>query len=141
MIIEERIDINAPASAIFSLYADVAGWNTWDPDTKFASLNGPFAVGTTGTLAPTQGRPVPIKIVELTRDRSFTVVGAIPGFSMRFDHELTERGGTTEAVHRVTFSGFLLFIFAPLVGAQVRKGLPKTMQSLKAKAEAMARST
>ncbi|TAG26343.1 MAG: polyketide cyclase [Burkholderiales bacterium] len=138
MIIEERITINAPAGAIFALYADVARWNTWDPDTKSASLNGPFAVGTTGTLAPTQGRPVQIKLVEVTQDRSFTVVGAIPGFSMRFDHELTVRGSVTEAIHRVTFSGFLRFIFGPLVGAQVRKGLPKTMLSLKARAEGLA---
>jgi Polyketide cyclase / dehydrase and lipid transport len=140
MIIEERITINAQASVIFALYADVARWNTWDPDTKSASLNGPFAVGTTGTLAPAQGRPVQIKLVEVTADRSFTVVGAIPGFSMRFDHELMEHGGVTEAIHRVTFSGFLRFIFGPLVGSQVRKGLPKTMLSLKAKAEGSALS-
>jgi Polyketide cyclase / dehydrase and lipid transport len=139
MAIEERITINAPAFTIFALYADVANWNTWDPDTKSASLNGAFAVGTTGTLTPAQGRPVQIKLVEVTQDRSFTVVGAIPGFSMRFDHELTVRGDTTEAVHRVTFSGFLRFIFGPLVGSQVRKGLPKTMLSLKAKAEGLAR--
>jgi Polyketide cyclase / dehydrase and lipid transport len=139
MTIEERIQIKAPASVIYAMYADVARWNTWDPDTKSASLNGPFAVGTTGTLAPTQGRPVQIKLVEVTQDRSFTVVGAIPGFSMRFDHELKERDGITEALHRVNFSGPLRFIFGPLVGAQVRKGLPKTMASLKAKAEALVR--
>jgi Polyketide cyclase / dehydrase and lipid transport len=139
MTIEERIQIKAPASVIYAMYADVARWNTWDPDTKSSTLNGPFAVGTAGTLAPTQGRPVQIKLVEVTQDRSFTVVGAIPGFSMRFDHELTEKEGVTEAVHRVNFSGPLRFIFGPLVGAQVRKGLPKTMVSLKAKAEALVR--
>lgn len=137
-MIEERITIHAPAALIFAIYADVAHWHTWDPDTQSASLNGPFAVGTTGTLAPTQGRPVRIKLVAVQPDRSFTVVGAIPGFSMQFDHELTVRGSDTEVVHRVSFSGFLRFIFGPLVGAQVRKGLPKTMLSLKAKAQALA---
>jgi Polyketide cyclase / dehydrase and lipid transport len=137
-MIEERITIHAPAALIFAIYADVAHWHTWDPDTQSASLNGPFAVGTTGMLAPTQGRPVRIKLVAVQPDRSFTVVGAIPGFSMQFDHELTVRGSDTEVVHRVSFSGFLRFIFGPLVGAQVRKGLPKTMLSLKAKAQALA---
>jgi Polyketide cyclase / dehydrase and lipid transport len=137
-MIEERITIHAPAALIFAIYADVAHWHTWDPDTQSASLNGPFAVGTTGMLAPTQGRPVRIKLVAVQPDRSFTVVGAIPGFSMQFDHELTVRGSDTEVMHRVSFSGFLRFIFGPLVGAQVRKGLPKTMLSLKAKAQALA---
>ncbi|MBS7807281.1 SRPBCC family protein [Variovorax sp. PCZ-1] len=134
-MIEERILINAPASTIFAIYADVERWNTWDPDTKSSSLGGSFAVGATGHIEPAKGQAVKMTLVEVTQDRSFSVVGAIPGFSMRFDHELTERGGVTEAVHRVTFSGFLRFIFGPLVGAQVRKGLPKTMLSLKAKAE------
>jgi hypothetical protein len=34
-------------------------------------------------------------------------------------------------MHRVSFSGFLRFIFGPLIGAQIRKGLPVTMASLK----------
>jgi hypothetical protein len=136
-VIEERIQINARAADIFALYADVPRWNTWDPDTKSSSLSGPFAAGTKGRLAPTKGQPINIEITDVQPDRSFTCVGGIPGFSMRFDHELTEADGGTQALHRITFSGPLRLIFGPLVGAQVRKGLPVTMRSLKAKVEAL----
>ena len=141
MIIEERIQIKAPAAQIFALYADVPRWNTWDPDTKSSSLSGPFAVGTKGRLAPTKGQPISIEITDLVLDRSFTVVGGIPGFSMRFDHELTAAEDGTQVVHRVSFSGLLRYIFGPLVGAQVRKGLPITLLSLKAKVENLSRQS
>jgi hypothetical protein len=50
---------------------------------------------------------------------------------MTFVHEVRPVGSGCEVTHRVSFSGFLSFIFGPLVGAQVRKGLPVTMASLK----------
>ena len=140
MVIEEKILIHCPASVIYAIYAQVSQWHTWDPDTREASLNGPFAVGTQGRLAPTQGRPITMQLTEVQPDRRFTVVGGIPGFSMRFEHELTPLEGGTQALHRVSFSGPLRFIFGPLVGAQVRKGLPITMRRLKAHAEAKAAS-
>lgn len=69
-------------------------------------------------------------------NRSFTVEGSIPLFTMKFEHELIPDGTATRAVHRVTFSGPLTFVLGPIVGKQVREGLPKTMLSLKRFAEA-----
>jgi hypothetical protein len=135
MIIEERITVAAPPEVIFSIYADVERWNTWDPDTKSSSLNGPFAIGSKGRLCPTKGREVPMEIVALVPGRSFTARSEIPLFQMAFDHELAPTGSGTEVLHRVTFSGPLTFLLGRIVGAQVRQGLPKTLLSLKKLAE------
>ena len=135
MIIEESISINASPEAIFAIYKDVEGWSKWDPDTKEASLDGQFAIGTTGKLVPTKGRGVTMRVTELTPDRSFTVEACIPLFNMKFDHELAPDGMATRAIHRVTFSGPLTFLLGRIVGKQVREGLPKTMLSLKSFAE------
>ena len=138
MHIEERIDIQAPPEAIFAVYQDVARWNTWDPDTKSSSLNGPFEVGTKGRLAPTKGQEIGIELTSVVPGRSFTCVGGVPLFRMVFDHELIPSGKATTVVHRITFSGALSFVLGRIVGAQVRKGLPLTLASLKRLVESQA---
>lgn len=135
MIIEESIHIDAPADAVFALYSDVASWSRWDPDTSEARLDGPFEAGTPGRIVPTKGRGAPMRVTEVTPNRSFTVVAWIPLFRMQFDHELTPTATGVRALHRVRFSGPLSFLFGPIVGRQVRAGLPHTMRSLKAHAE------
>lgn len=135
MQIEESITIAAPPQRIFALYADVARWNTWDPDTREASIDGPFRTGARGRLVPTKGRAVPMELTSVVEDRSFTAQARIPLFTMDFDHELLAQGATTRVVHRVRFSGALAFVLGRLVGAQVRKGLPVTLASLKRHAE------
>jgi hypothetical protein len=42
MKFEERILINAPIEKLFSLYTDVSGWSSWDPDVKSSSIDGQF---------------------------------------------------------------------------------------------------
>ncbi len=138
MQVEARIDIQAPPAAIFAVYQDVARWNTWDPDTKSSSINGPFEVGTKGRLAPTKGSEIAIELTSVVPGRWFTCAGGVPMFRMVFEHELLPCGPFTTVVHRVTFSGTLSFILGRLVRAQLRKGLPVTLTSLKRLVESKA---
>jgi hypothetical protein len=135
MQVEHRITVAAPAETIFRIYEDVCSWHTWDPDTKNASLDGPFKVGSRGKLTPTKGNSVRMVLTEIVPGRSFTVEAKIPMFRMRFEHELLPRGHATEVVHRVTFSDLL----APLLGRMLSKrldaGLPRTLSNLKQLAE------
>ena len=54
---------------------------------------------------------------------------------MRFEHELSSYLGETKAVHRVTFKGLFSPLFGRLIGSQIRKDLPNTLQGLKRAAE------
>lgn len=128
--VESKIVIPTPAQPIFALYADVAGWSRWDPDTQAASLDGPFQVGAMGRLVPTQGRAVPMELTQLEPDRSFTVQARIPLFKMVFEHELRPTAGGTEATHRVTFTGLLAPLLGRRLAAQLRTHLPITLASL-----------
>lgn len=116
--------------AIFRLYADVRLWSEWDPDTRQASLDGPFVVGSRGRLLPTEGRAVPMVLTAVTPNRSFTVECRIPGFKMVFDHELRPVAGGTEVTHRATFSGWLAPVLGRMLVARLRTGLPRTLASL-----------
>jgi hypothetical protein len=138
MIIEENIFIDAAPERVFSVYADVEKWNVWDPDTKSSSIVGEFKTGATGRIAPAKGQPIKLQFTSVVENTSFTCAGGVPFFKMVFEHELTREGQGTLAVHRVTMSGALTFLFGRMVAGQLRTGLPKTMLSLKRLVEAQA---
>lgn len=135
MQVEHRIQVAAPPERIFSIYEDVPGWRQWDPDTKSATLDGPFAVGSTGKLTPAKGNAVPMRVTALVPNRSFTVECRIPLFRMVFDHELVPMGSTTEVVHRASFSGALAPLLGRMLARRVDAGLPVTLANLKRHAE------
>ena len=135
MQVEHRITISASPDAIFRIYTDVKSWHTWDPDTKQASLEGPFVVGSKGKLTPTKGKTVPMVLTQVEPSRCFTVESKIPLFRMLFEHELVPLTGATEVVHRVTFSGLLSLVLGRMLARQLNTGLPLTLRKLKALAE------
>lgn len=136
MQVEHRISTRASPAAIFAIYADVANWHSWDPDTKRASIAGPFCVGARGTLTPTKGATVPMLLTEVDPGRRFTVESKIPLFRMVFEHELKPAAGATEIVHRVTLSGPLKHVIGRMLIKQLNAGLPVTLERLKRLAEA-----
>ncbi|RQO35877.1 polyketide cyclase [Herminiimonas sp. KBW02] len=135
MQIEERIHIPVPPSVIDDIWSEVDSWHLWDPDTKQAHLDGPFAVGTKGRIVPSKGMGVAMVVTERTPGRSFTVDGYIPLFRMHFEHTVIPVDDDSEVLHRVWFTGALAFLFGPGVIKQLKTGLPRTLLSLKAYAE------
>lgn len=136
MQIEHRIPVAASAQTIFDIYEDVQNWHAWDPDTKKATLDGPFQVGSSGSITPTKGTTVPMVLSKVVPNQCFTVETKIPLFRMLFEHELAPLPGATEVVHRVTFSGLLSIVLGPMLSKQLNSGLPITLRKLKALAEA-----
>ena len=135
MQVEHRIKVATAPGAIFRIYQDVENWHAWDPDTKRATLEGPFQVGSRGRLTPTKGNAVPMVITQVVHDSCFTVESKIPLFRMVFEHDLVPVQGMTEVIHRVTFSGALTFLLGRMLVKQLNAGLPVTLLRLKALAE------
>ena len=130
MIIEEKIDIHVSPDVVMSCYRNVSGWPQWDPDTREATIDGPFQSGAIGRLRPTKGFAVPMRFVGVT-EMGFTVESPAPFCTMRFEHALAPIAGGTRVTHRVTFEGPLSGLFGRLIGARVRAGLPVTLRKLK----------
>ena len=132
-VIEHRIVVTTPPGPVFSLYSDVSGWPRWDPDTRAASLSGPFDVGSRGTLTPAKGNTVPMVVTFADPARGFTVESRIPLLlRMVFEHELIAHGpAQTEVIHRVTLSGLLSWLIGPVLRRQLDVGLPVTLARLK----------
>jgi len=141
MQVEHRIRVASSPASVFQIYQDVQNWHTWDPDTKQATLEGPFVVGARGRLTPTKGNTVPMCLTQVVRDRCFTVESRIPLFRMLFEHELVPLQGlqgATEVIHRVTLSGPLTIVLGPMMAKRLNAGLPVTLSRLKALAESAA---
>jgi uncharacterized protein YndB with AHSA1/START domain len=138
MKVEHSIRVEAPPARVYRIYQDVAHWHTWDPDTRQASLDGPFAVGSKGRLTPTRGNTVPMLLTKVDPDSCFTVESRIPLFRMVFEHELVPQGPGVEVTHRVTFHGPLKFVLGRMLTRQLDQGLPVTLARLKRLAEGAA---
>lgn len=137
MQFEASTQINAPSAAVFSLYANVSEWPTWDPDVKSASLTGAFVSGARGVIAPNGGPKSEIVFTEVVAGKKFTAQCKLPLCVMRFEHELVDQKGSgTQATHRVVFQGLLAPLFGRLIGSGMRKTLPHALAGLKKAAEA-----
>ncbi len=132
---EDSIRIDASSDAVFAVYSDVSNWASWDPETESASLDGPFAVGTSGKIKP-EGEPeAAIVISELTPNRTFTVECRIPLCKMEFIHELEAVNEQTNVTNKIVLTGLLSSIFGLLIGSKLRKGMQLSLQGLKAHME------
>ncbi len=139
MQFEASTQINAPSATVFSLYANVAGWPTWDHDVKTASLDGAFVSGAKGVIVPNGGPKSEIVFTEVVKDKKFIAQCKLPLCTMRFEHELDDtQGSGTQATHRVIFQGLLAPLFGRLIGSGMRKTLPNALAGLKQAAEAKA---
>lgn len=131
-VIEHRIAVATPPDRVYRLYADVANWHRWDPDTRSASLDGPFAVGSRGRLTPARGHTVPMEVTRADPARGFTVESRMPLLRIVFEHELWPRSAAeTQVVHRVTLTGPLSWLIGPLFKRRLDQGLPVTLARLK----------
>jgi uncharacterized protein YndB with AHSA1/START domain len=139
-MIEKQIVVMAPPETIFRIYEDVENWKTWDPDTKASSLNNGLQLGSKGSLTPTKGNTVPMEVTSVKMNHHFTVSSKTAIFRLDFEHELTSALPGTMVTHRVKFAGLLKPLLILMLRPRIDKGLPVTLQRLKALAEATHRS-
>ena len=136
MQFEANTTIHAPSTTVFALYANVAGWPTWDPDLKAASLQGAFVSGAVGEVSPHSGPKSALRFVEVIQGKSVRMECKLPLGLMHFDYELQTQGTSTVATHRTTFSGLLAPLWGRLIGSGMKKTLPAALAGLKRAAEA-----
>jgi Polyketide cyclase / dehydrase and lipid transport len=139
MHFQESILVSVPSKKVFGIYADIGTWPTWDKEVESASINGGFALGSTGKIKPKGAPESIITVTELTPNQSFTIECSLPLCKMHFIHHLNAAGpDSTNVINELKFTGLLAPVFGRLIGKGIYKTVPATLQGLKAHAEAMA---
>jgi uncharacterized protein YndB with AHSA1/START domain len=124
--------IDAPVTAVWDAWSDLAAYPSWDPREEVMRLDGPVAAGTTGfskQAGPRPGAPIRIKRVDVpTR---FTIETPLPGGRLVLDHvlEAAPDGGTT--IHkRYEAWGPMSVAFRLVFARGIRAQMPDTFRAL-----------
>ena len=118
----------APPERLWQRYSDRASWPEWDHGIKSVTLDGPFAVGSTGKVKPKGGLATKYEVLEVTEGRSFTDVSFLPLARMRFSHKIEPTPTAADITHRVTISGPLAPLFSRVIGKKVAAEIPAAMR-------------
>lgn len=129
-----RLTAASPAR-IWAIWTDVGQWPTWDIALKQATLAGPFAVGTRGTVVPDKGLKATFELVAVEPGRSYTLRTKLPLGALYVKRTLGQAEGQTQFTHEVWFSGFSKGLFGWALGREYRMLLPKVLEAIKAQAE------
>ena len=134
-IIKHTVETTASPAAIWAIWQDVSNWNTWDHGIECSSIDGPFQVGTMGTLKPKGGPLVHTRLTCVEPMKMFIDEASLPLTRIIVSHFMTESEGKTFVTHRIEMKGLLSFVFAFLIGRNMKKNLPKEMLAMIRKAE------
>jgi hypothetical protein len=129
---EHTVDVTATAAQLWARYTDVATWTEWDDGLDEVTLDGPFAVGSRGTLTPGGQEPLPFTLTDVVENEGFSDETEIPGqLLLRFVHRLVPLpGGGTRVTHRLEIEGPAAAELGPRLGPEISAGFPHTIATL-----------
>ncbi len=130
---ERSVATGASPDAILALWGDPVGWPAWDTSVSKVDLDGPFAVGSTGTLHLIGQDPVSFRLTAID-GTGFTDETPIPAGVLRFIHHVAPTDGGSLVTHRVQIEDAAEL--AAQLGPAVTEDVPAAMAGLVALAEA-----
>jgi hypothetical protein len=115
---------NVDPGSIWALWKDPSRWKEWNEQIASASLDGPFAPGTTARIR-FKGSPVALRfsITQLDGGRIFVDETRLPGARLGHEHVLDTASGQTRIVHRLFIEGPLERVYALLMGRRMRRSI------------------
>lgn len=137
LIITHTVETTTPPESIWEVWQDVTNWHTWDHGIEFSTIDGPFKVGTTGTLKPKGGPLVHTKLIAVEPKKMFIDEAKLSLARIIVSHSLTESNGKTQVTHQIEMTGPLAFFFAIVIGRNMKKNLPQEMEAMVKKAESL----
>ncbi|HEX6077296.1 MAG TPA: YciI family protein [Micromonosporaceae bacterium] len=128
----------ASPELVWRVYADLAGWPSWQAGVTGVTLDGPLKGGASGRIKlADQSEPVPFRIVSATENQGFvSEIEFTPGVMMRTEHLLeSPRDGGTRVVHRANVPRAVLDAFGLEYGPLLYSRMRESVKALTAVAE------
>jgi uncharacterized protein YndB with AHSA1/START domain len=134
---ERSVETAASPEAVWKIWSDTSTWQEWNPDVQSMTLNGPFAVGTTGVMKTKQGSRQMV-LSQIVPGRSFRLeTTVIPLTRFYFDCQVASApDGKTRVSQAITVGGPLGGVVGGMMGKQIADTFPALLQGLARKAEA-----
>jgi hypothetical protein len=130
---EHSAETTATPRAIWRWYEDVERWSRWSPQgVEWATLDGPFAAGSTGRTKPPGSPALRYRLVAVVPNASFVSEAKLPGARMRFEHVIETAGRGSRITHRVSLYGPLEWVYRRVVRTSIERGLSDGVERLAA---------
>lgn len=135
LIIKHTVETTATPADIWEIWKDVKNWNTWDHGIEYSNIKGPFVKGAKGTLKPKGGPLVHTLLTHVEPMKSFVDESKLFLARIIVSHYMMEANSKTQVTHQIEMTGPLSFMFAYLIGRNMKKNLPQEMAAMVKKAE------
>jgi hypothetical protein len=130
LLTKHSVKTTAKPQAVWSLWQNAKEWCKWDHGIESSGLNGDFTTGSRGWLKPKSGPKVKFEILEIIPLKKFHDRSFLPLTKLDFIHTIKVENGFTIVTHEVRMTGLLTFLFSRIVGATIKKDLPRAMENL-----------
>ena len=137
LIVSHTVQTKASPAAIWKIWKDVENWNTWDHSLESSTLNGPFQVGSTGTIKCKGDPLLPMRLTRIEPDKRFDCEVKLFCARVTSEHTIEVKHGITHVTNTIEAKGPLAFFFAFVIGRAIKKKLPTEMAEMIKKAESM----
>jgi len=133
---EQAVETTASAQDVWRLWADVAGWPTWNGDIERIELDGPFATGSTILMTPKGDDAVELAIVEAVEPTLFVDEADGGDFVVRTTHRVEPLDAErNRVVYRMEITGPAADTVGPQIGPEISGDFPQVLAALVALAE------
>lgn len=130
----ETASTSASPGDVWALWSDTTSWPDWDPAVERVVLDGPFRLGTTGTMRLAGGVEAPFTLVAVSPDARYCDELVLGELRIRVDHRVEAHDGGAALTVETTIEGPGADDVGPMVVAQA----PEALRLLAAQAEARA---
>ncbi|MER5207892.1 SRPBCC family protein [Streptomyces sp. NPDC002825] len=128
---EHSIETSATPEAVWRLWADVAGWGTWNAEIEKIEISGPFAAGARITMTPPGDDPVLLHVAEAVENERFVDEARFGDLLLRTVHRIERAGqGRIRVVYRMEITGAGADEAGPEIGPGITADWPDTMAAL-----------
>lgn len=131
-----RAEIDAPASEVWAVLADVAQWPSWTPTMTSVSPDGSLAIGMKAKVKQPGQRVATYVVTALAAGRAFTWEARQVGVVLTAEHTVEERGDGSAVTLGFSVGGLLGPVLRPLLGGKIRGFIDTEAALLKRRVEA-----
>ncbi|MCO6008220.1 SRPBCC family protein [Actinoallomurus purpureus] len=121
----------ATPEAVWRLWADVPGWQTWNAEIEKVEIDGPFAVGSQITMTPPGDEPIVLKVAQAEENTLFVDEMDAGDFVVTTVHRIEPLGdGRSRIVYRTEIDGPAADQVGPQLGPAITADFPETVAAL-----------